>query len=272
MKKILAFIVLCVCLTTVCFSAVGCNRGNNKKEVLIVYTEGGFAPWEFSEKGSLDIIGIDIEIAKYIAEKYNYKLNVINGNFDTIVAGIDEDNALGIAAISYNAQRAKAVEYSKMYWGDAFHSIVYKLSDDPVLTDDGTFDTSNFSGAKLVYQTGNTCATLIDDNKDEWGVTATADFTQVMVALEDMKSASGKEFLVVDSQVAAQLAASDDSLGWAAIDGIDAEQYGIVAKKGNTALIEKVNAALDELLEKGEDGKSQIEKWFEQYSAIEPEE
>ena len=45
-----------------------------------------------------------------------------------------------------------------------------------------------------------------------------------------------------------------------------------MAKKGNTALIEKVNAALDELLAKGADGKSQIDKWLEQYSAIEPAE
>ena len=41
---------------------------------------------------------------------------------------------------------------------------------------------------------------------------------------------------------------------------------------GNTALIEKENAALDELLAKGADGKSQIDKWLEQYSAIEPAE
>ena len=38
---------------------------------------------------------------------------------------------------------------------------------------------------------------------------------------------------------------------------------GIVAKKGNSALVEKVNAALAELLKKDENGKNQIEKWFD---------
>ena len=66
--------------------------------------------------------------------------------------------------------------------------------------------------------------------------------------------------------------ASDSSCAYSTIEGVDAESYGIVAKKGNTALIEKVNAALDELLAKGADGKSQIDKWLEQYSAIEPAE
>jgi len=66
---------------------------------------------------------------------------------------------------------------------------------------------------------------------------------------------------------AAQLVASDNTISYAAIEGLEAEQYGIVAKKGNTALIEKVNAALAELLKKDADGKDQIEKWFVEHSA-----
>ena len=39
-----------------------------------------------------------------------------------------------------------------------------------------------------------------------------------------------------------------------------------------SVIVEMVNAALDELLKKDASGKSQLEKWFDQYSAIEPEE
>ena len=92
-----------------------------------------------------------------------------------------------------------------------------------------------------------------------------------MAALQEVKTSDGSKYLIVDSQVAAQLAANDDSIAYAAIEGVEAEQYGIVAKKGNTALIEKVNAALDELLVKDADGKDQIEKWFVQYSAVDAE-
>ena len=66
--------------------------------------------------------------------------------------------------------------------------------------------------------------------------------------------------------------AENSSCAYSTIEGVEAESYGVVAKKGNTALIEKVNAALNELLAKGDDGKSQIDKWLEQYSAIEPAE
>ena len=90
-------------------------------------------------------------------------------------------------------------------------------------------------------------------------------------ALEDMKTSSN-EYLIVDSQVAAQLVANNPECAYAAIENLEAEQYGIVAKKGNTDLIAKVNEALKELLEKDDEGKNQIEKWFVQYSAIAPDE
>lgn len=240
----------------------------NEKDTLIVYTEAGFAPWEFTNPGSTEVVGVDMEIAKYIADKYDWELQVINGVFDTIVAGIEEDNALGIAGISYSAERAEDVEFSNFYWGDAYQAVVYKKDSNPTLTEN-KFAVSNFTGAKLVYQTGTTSQITVSENQTDWGISGQASFTQVIAALDDMKTATVKEYLIVDSQVAAQLVANDNTINYAAIEGVEAEQYGVVAKKGNTELIEKVNAALAELLVKDETGKNQIEKWFVQYSTAE---
>lgn len=269
MKKL---VTLALAATLTIGAAGALTSCGEKKDELIVYTEAGFAPWEFTAKGSTDIIGVDIEIAKYIANKYDYELKVVNGSFDAIVAGIAEDNALGIAGISYNATRAEAVEYSNFYWGDAFQAVVYLKSSNPTLTD-GAFATSNFQGKSVVYQTGTTSQLTITENETAWGIADKSDFQQVLAALQDMKSdTAGGTYLIVDSQVAAQLAAENTDCAYAPIEGLDAEQYGIVAKKGNTELIAKVNEALDELLEDDANGKNQIEKWFDQYSAIEPEE
>ena len=266
MKKVLS-IILSVAMLICALALVSCG---SKQEELIVYTEAGFAPWEFTEKGKTDVIGVDMEIAKYIADKYNYKLKVVNGSFDAIVAGISEDNALGIAGISWRDDRAEAVEFSKFYWGDAFQAVVYLKSSNPTLVD-GAFAVSNFEGKGVTYQTGTTSQLTVSENKDAWKISDTKDFAEVLSALEAVKGHDDK-YLIVDSQVAAQLVASNPDFAYAAIEGVEAEQYGVVAKKGNTALIEKVNAALDELLKKDASGKSQLEKWFDQYSAIEPEE
>ena len=270
MKKLtslllIAMLALCVALGT---TLTACETNT---KTLIVYTEAGFAPWEFTANSSTEVIGVDMEIAKYIADKYGYKLKVINGNFDSIVAGIDENNALGIAGISYTAERAEAVEYSDFYWGNADQAVVYLKSSAPTLTEDELFAVSNFEGKKVVYQTGTTSQLTVSDNETEWKISSKADFQQVIAALEDMKTSSN-EYLIVDSQVAAQLVANNPECAYAAIENLEAEQYGIVAKKGNTDLIAKVNEALKELLEKDDEGKNQIEKWFVQYSAIAPDE
>ena len=267
LKKILAGILA----TVAAFAAFGFSSCGETKDKLIVYTEAGFAPWEFTKKGSTKVVGVDMEIAKYIADKYDWELQVINGSFDTIVAGIAEDNALGIAGISYSASRAEAVEFSSFYWEDAYQAVVYKKDANPTITD-GAFAVSNFEGAKLVYQTGTTSQLTVTENEEAWNFESKADFAQVMAALQDMKSSSVEEYLIVDSQVAAQLVAEDNTLAYAQIEGMEAEQYGIVAKKGNSELIAKVNAALAELLTDDADGKNQIEKWFDEYSVVAEEE
>ncbi len=250
------------------FATLGFASCNEEKDKLIVYTEAGFAPWEFTEAGSTDVVGVDMEIAKYIANKYDWELQIINGSFDSIVAGIIEDNALGIAGISYSEERAEAVEFSDFYWGDAYQAVVYPTANAPTLVD-GKFAVSNFNGAKLVYQTGTTSQITVGENETAWGISSKNSFSQVLAALQDMKTATNTTYLIVDSQVAAQLAANDNTLSYAAIEGVEAEQYGIVAKKGNTELIQKVNAALAELLEEDSSGSNQIEKWFVQFSAAE---
>ncbi len=268
MKKVV--VVLLALATVFAMSAMFTSCAEDNKQELIVYTEAGFAPWEFTEKGKTDVIGVDMEIAKYIANKYDYTLKVVDGSFDAIVAGISEDNALGIAGISWKADREKAVEFSKFYWGDAFQAVVYLKSSNPTIVD-GDFAVSNFEGKSVTYQTGTTSQTTIAEKKDEWKIADSKDFAEVLAALESIKGNADK-YLIVDSQVAAQLVAENTDFAYATIEGLEAEQYGVVAKKGNTALIEKVNAALDELLAKDDSGKSQIDKWFEQYSAIEPAE
>lgn len=265
MKKLLTLLLSAMMLCT-----IAVNTACEAQPELIVYTEAGFAPWEFTQDGSTEIIGVDMEIAKYIANKYGYKLTVVNGSFDSIVAGIAEDNALGIAGISYNAERAEAVEYSNFYWGDAFQAVVYLKDSNPTITG-GAFAVSNFAGKNVVYQTGTTSHLTITENEEAWNIAGKKDFGQVMAALQDMKSTAGT-YLIVDSQVAAQLVAENANCAYAPIEGLDAEQYGIVAKKGNTELIAKVNEALEELLAEDENGENQIDKWFAQYSAIQPAE
>ncbi len=66
------------------------NKGNlkvawdfgNATDVIAVYTESGFAPFEFVMKG--EVIGVDIAIMNEVAERNNMKIVVNDVAFDTI--------------------------------------------------------------------------------------------------------------------------------------------------------------------------------------------
>lgn len=82
---------------------------------LTVYTESGFAPYEYLS-GS-DVIGLDIAIASQVAENLGYTLNIQDVAFDTIISCLNSDEGMAIAAagLTINAERAAEVDFSNIY-------------------------------------------------------------------------------------------------------------------------------------------------------------
>ena len=144
-------------------------------------------------------------------------------------------------------------------------------SSNPAVNEDGVFLKSNFNGKDVVYQSGTPGNSLVNENKTAWGVKTVKGFAEYALALEYLKT-SPSTYLVLDSYVAAQFCAQNNDIAYATIEDVAAESYGIVAKKGNSKLIEKVNGCIDELLQEDENGKTQIDKWYDKFSVIEPEE
>ena len=64
MKKLLSLLLCLIALVTVC----SCT----KEEKLVVYTEAGFAPFEYVSGGK--ITGVDVEIMELVGEKLNKKV------------------------------------------------------------------------------------------------------------------------------------------------------------------------------------------------------
>ena len=54
------------------------------------------------------------------------------------------------------------------------------------------------------------------------------------------------------------------------MDPINKISYGLYVLSANDG--EKVNGCIDELLQEDENGKTQIDKWYDKFSVIEPEE
>ena len=88
----------------------------NATEVITVYTESGFAPFEFISGGK--IIGVDIAIMSQVAVNMGKKIDVKDVLFDTIPLSVQQStgDAVGAAGLTINADRLDKVDFSNVYY------------------------------------------------------------------------------------------------------------------------------------------------------------
>ena len=93
-------------------------------DVLNLYTETGFAPYEFiSSKGypvtnEYSVAGIDIAIACQVAENLGCKLVIHDILFDNVVESVKnpkDGKGIGAAGITITAERQESVDFSHIY-------------------------------------------------------------------------------------------------------------------------------------------------------------
>lgn len=84
--------------------------------VITVYTESGFAPFEFLSNNN--VIGVDIAIMSEVAERLGKSIEIKDVVFDTIptcVATASGD-AVGAAGLTIDAERKQTVDFSAVYY------------------------------------------------------------------------------------------------------------------------------------------------------------
>ena len=83
--------------------------------VLRVATNAEFPPFEFRCK-KRGIVGIDIEIARYVANYLERPVEIIDMDFDDIIDSIRAGKAdLGLAAFSVTEERAQIINFTDNY-------------------------------------------------------------------------------------------------------------------------------------------------------------
>ncbi|MBQ7048809.1 MAG: transporter substrate-binding domain-containing protein [Clostridia bacterium] len=104
----------------------------NADKQLVVATNAEFAPFEF--KVGENFAGIDMEIAKLIADELEMELVIVDMAFDSITAALGNNGVdIGMAAMTINPAREKVVSFSTPYYTEAYQVIICK-------DDDNTFD------------------------------------------------------------------------------------------------------------------------------------
>ena len=98
-------------------------------DTLDMYTESGFAPYEFlnsngytvsdgnAEEGAYAVAGLDVAIACQVAENLHCKLVIHDVAFDDIITNLKQNSGKAIAAagLTINEERLQEVDFSNIY-------------------------------------------------------------------------------------------------------------------------------------------------------------
>lgn len=85
-------------------------------EVITVYTESGFAPFEFIYNEA--VTGLDMAIMSQVAVNMGKKIEIKDVVFDTIPTSVQNDSGLAVAAagLTINEERAAMMDFSNVYY------------------------------------------------------------------------------------------------------------------------------------------------------------
>ena len=236
MKKILC-LVLAMLMVVTCLAGCGAKKDDNK---LVMATNAAFPPYEFME--GEEYKGIDIDMAKALAEKLGKELVIENVEFGTIVAGVQSGKFdMGVAGMTVTDERKKSVNFSDTYATGVQVVIVKK--DGPIKTlDDLAGET-----VKIGVQQDTTGHIYASDTPENGGYGE--DHVIAYMAGADAVNAlvSGKvNAVIIDNEPAKSFVAANEGLEILPAEWV-VEDYAIAINKEDTQLLADINKALAEM-------------------------
>ncbi|EOS65192.1 transporter substrate-binding domain-containing protein [Oscillibacter sp. 1-3] len=203
-------------------------------------TNAAFPPYEMTtDAGGFE--GIDVEVADAIAKKLGLELVVDDMSFDAALTAVQTGQSdIAMAGITVNPERQEVMDFSDSY-ATGVQVIIVK-EDSPIATVDDLASAEMIGTQKAT--TGYIYCSYTPENGGYGEDHVTAFETG---ALAVMALVNGQvDAVVIDNEPAKSFVAENEGLKILDTE-FAVEDYAIGFAKGNTALLEAVNAAMAEL-------------------------
>ena len=270
MKKMIAFLLAAILVLgcTACGSKK--DEGNDRlaqikeKGYIELCTEPYFAPFEYvdpTKTGDDQYQGMDMEVAKYIADKIGVDLKITALDFTAVLAGVaDGKYDFAISAIAYSPERAEAMRLSDVYYAtNTGYGFIVRSEDVGKYT-----DIDSLKDAVVITQSGSVQEALYNQYVNG----ACKEFKLVANMTDGYLAVSeGKADVCICSTASASLYAQANG-GLAIPDfrfDVDPNMNGVcvaMPTEGTESLAELINQCIAELNESGKP-----EEWYSQYEA-----
>jgi ABC-type amino acid transport substrate-binding protein len=201
---------------------------------LTMATNATFPPYEMTTDAG-EFEGIDIEAAQAIADKLGLELQIDDMDFDAALLSVQQGKAdIVMAGVTVTDERKAVMDFSDSY-ATGIQSVIVPEGSDIASPDD-------LAGKKIGTQRGTTGYIYCTDDFGEDAVVA---YDSGLTAVQALNNGQ-VDAVVIDNAPAKEYVAANPGLKVLETSYAE-EDYAIGMNKDNTALVEAVNAALEEL-------------------------
>lgn len=223
---------------------------NEKK--LTMLTSADYPPYESMDTDTNEIVGFDVDIAKYITKELGYELEVKDMDFNSLITAMNAGKGDFImAGMTPKPERLKNADFSDIYF-TAKHLVVSKK-------DSGITSIEDLKGKTVGVQEGSI-------QKDE--AAKIAESVDIKIETRNRVPELVQEILagrfdavIIEDTVAVGHFKNNPDLTGFEIEEEEGEAGSAIAFKKNSELTEDFNRVLKEMEENGELEKLVI-KWF----------
>lgn len=239
------------CATPVNQGSGGSNIPLVQSGKLVTCTHLSYKPFQFSEGDKT--VGFDVDLVDLVAKDLGVTQQIFDTPFETITSGTSfnaNQCDLAAAGMTITDERKQAIDFSDPYFNAEQALLVKKGSNLKSLAD--------LKGKKLGVQQDTTGEKYANDNAAANGYT--------VVQFEDLPLSetavrTGAVDAVINDNGVLYDYAKEFPDTEVTTEFPTNEKYGIGVKKGNTALLTKINEVLKKAKDNGEYDKI-YEKWF----------
>lgn len=208
---------------------------------LVLGTSADYPPYEFhkSISGNDEIVGFDIEIAKQIAKDLGVQLEVVDMEFDGLLAALDQGEVdLVIAGMVPASDRQKNVDFSDIYYKQV-ETVIVRSEDKNKLK-----SARDFKGKILGVQKGGFEEEIAKEQIPAAQAMTFTTISDLVLALKNYKV----DGVILEAPVAKPNVDANNDIVMSDIK-LSNEYSGSAAamKKGSMDLVREVNKTLDRL-------------------------
>ena len=227
-------------------AAGGCGKEGKNEEPLVVAMELAYPPFEGKDEAG-EPTGVSVDLMKAFGEYIGREIKIENTAWDGLIPSLQTGTAdLVISSMTIRPDRAEQVDFSDPYANALLAVLVNKN------TDASSIEDLNQAGMKMAVKSGSTGHLYAESNLQNAELMVLPDES---ACVTEVAQGRADGFIYDQLTIYRNWQNNLDTTKAIFIPFQEPEKWGIAVQKGNSELLEQVNAFLKEFREEGGYGK-----------------